>query len=271
VKAWGGAVVRPLAAFVPFALAVAAAPLPARAAFGSEAPGGFLPVVLALLLLLAALGWWQARGRLRRLDAEKQGIRRERDAAEAALAATPAANYRWHADGREEFTPGPTALFAVREGLRFGDVLGQFAGDDALTVGRAIERLRGEGLEFALSAKLLGGAAVDLVGRRLRHAGGEAALDIVWLVDAAARAGVAAQRDEMRRERDGIRELLDLLPVPVWRRSATDFRLIACNRAYAQAVDAGSPAAVVEEGRELLSGALRERGRGLAERARDSA
>ena len=59
------------------------------------------------------------------------------------------------------------------------------------------------------------------------------------------------------------RALLDSLPFPVWRRGA-DLKLVAVNRAYAEAVDA-DPARAVAEGLELAG----DEGRALAVRARD--
>ena len=59
------------------------------------------------------------------------------------------------------------------------------------------------------------------------------------------------------------RALLDALPFPVWRRGA-DLKLVAVNRAYAEAVDA-DPTRAVSLGLELAG----EEGRALASRARD--
>jgi signal transduction histidine kinase len=227
---------------------------------------GFLVVVSIAMLVL----WLVAAARARRLDAERRIAAAGRDTAEAALEAAPAASYRWRADGSEEFSPGPIALFATGERPRFADIVARFTPDDAAEVARAVERLRADGTEFAISATAAGSPVVlDLVGRRLRARDGAHALDIVWLIDAAARAGAAAQREAMRSERNAMREILETLPVPVWRRDRAELKLVGCNRAYATAVD-GTVETALAEGRELLSGALLARGRALAEQARDS-
>jgi signal transduction histidine kinase len=64
-------------------------------------------------------------------------------------------------------------------------------------------------------------------------------------------------------------QLLDALPLPVWRRRQSDLTLLDVNAAYAQAIDATKEAVLAEQA-ELAAGALGRDGRELAIRARDA-
>jgi signal transduction histidine kinase len=74
---------------------------------------------------------------------------------------------------------------------------------------------------------------------------------------------------ELAREQASHRHLasaLDLMPVPIWRRSP-DLKIVDCNLAYARAVEADRP--TVLEGKRVLGGTLlTEQGRALAALAR---
>lgn len=65
------------------------------------------------------------------------------------------------------------------------------------------------------------------------------------------RAATIAQKS--RQEAANLREMLDAVPMPVWRRGP-DLALVDCNRAYADALDTTAELALAE-GRELVSGA----------------
>jgi len=82
---------------------------------------------------------------------------------------------------------------------------------------------------------------------------------------AADRALLRSERDAAANERDRLRTVLDALPMPVWRRGMKDLKLIAVNRAYAQAVEA-MPENAVAESREIGARVLGEEGRELAAR-----
>jgi signal transduction histidine kinase len=199
-----------------------------------------------------------AAERLLRIAAERRGA-----AADAAVAALPTAVWRSSAAGEERFTAGGVALFAALKEPRLKDLLARFAADDAASLERAVARLRAEGTEFALGLAALGGHLVEAGGRRVDDG------IVVWFSDAGQRHAAERQRDRLRDELQSTRDLLDALPVPVWRRDAATLELAACNRAYALAVDA-TPEAALGERRELLSGALAGRGRSIAQRARES-
>lgn len=193
-----------------------------------------------------------------RLVAETRAV-----AAEAAVKALPIAVWRSGSDGREHFASGGIALFAAIAEPRLENVLGRLSPEDATAVGGAVERLRKEGAEFALSVTAPGGETLDVGGRRV---GDEA---VVWFMDAGPRRAAERQRETAAAELQATRNVLDALPLPVWRRHADTLALVACNRAYATAVDA-TPETALAEGRELLSGALAGRGKEIAARARES-
>ena len=69
---------------------------------------------------------------------------------------------------------------------------------------------------------------------------------MLWLLDASA----AVAADRASRECAELRQMLDTVPVPT-RRRGPGHTLVACNRAYAKAVDATTDLAVAE-GRELV-------------------
>ena len=68
-----------------------------------------------------------------------------------------------------------------------------------------------------------------------------------------ARAAAAAGLEEAQREAADLREMLDAIPVPVWRRGP-DLTLVDCNRAYADAFETTAELAVFER-REPAIGA----------------
>jgi signal transduction histidine kinase len=73
----------------------------------------------------------------------------------------------------------------------------------------------------------------------------------------------AAVRARLERRAAELEAMLDAIPMPVWRR-ASDFTLIACNRAYAAALCAGRQQ-VLAEGRELIPGGGRKAARARVE------
>jgi signal transduction histidine kinase len=188
---------------------------------------------------------------------------RRMKAAEGTLAALPTAVWSRAADGTERFSPGGIAAFAAIKGSRFTDLLARFTPEAASALERALARLESDATEFALSLPALGGGLVDVGGRRVEGH------EVVWFSDASGRDTAETERDRAKGELQSTRDLLESLPMPVWRRDARTLELVGCNRAYAAAVDA-SPEAALKERRELLSGALAGRGKALAERARDT-
>jgi signal transduction histidine kinase len=120
------------------------------------------------------------------------------------------------------------------------DILARLSAEDAAQMAAYQRALQSDGIPFSTSVAGRNGARYRVEGRRA--ATGDA---VLWLADDPS----AATAAEAQREARSLRQMLDAIPMPVWRRSA-DRRIVDCNRAYASAVDA-TPELVRAEGREL--------------------
>jgi len=206
-----------------------------------------LRLVLAVAAILAFFLYRQAR-RGAALAGERERLAAAVAERDAALGAAPAALYLFTAEGRESFTPGTLAALGGPE-QSFAALLARFASADAAALDLALARLRTAGTSFELSAGLAeGGTVLEIAGKRLAAPAGRFLGDAIWFADAAA-------RSRAERERDRLRAVIDALPFPIWRRRLADLRLVDCNRAYSQAVDAPRER-VLAEGRELAGKAL---------------
>jgi signal transduction histidine kinase/PAS domain-containing protein len=150
----------------------------------------------------------------------------------AILAAVP---LRWFRCGtRHEDQDGSVAA-AYREflaGLAVGDAAELEADREALV---------STGTSFSRTVETRQGGAFTVEGRRTATGEG-----VLWLLDASA--GVAARAAE--RQAENLREMLDAIPIPVWRREAGS-SLVDCNRAYAEAIGVTLDL-VLAENRELV-------------------
>ena len=118
--------------------------------------------------------------------------------------------------------------------------LAELAPGDAEQVEAARGALYRDGAPFALTVRLRSGGEFAVEGRQA--ATGEI---VLWLLDGDPAALVQRAGDEAA----SLRELIDAIPVQLWRRSR-DRALVDCNRAYASALDA-TRELVLSEGREL--------------------
>lgn len=180
----------------------------------------------AALVTIASISWWFGE-RLRQAwelsDGAPDGHIVWSSAADPGRASRSLRRLLGAGDGPP---PSPRALLErVAEGDRAGL-------EDALA------GLRRSNAELALPIALADGGSLLALGRRLCGRGRH----VLWL-RAAAGAGDAA--------RDPFREVLETLSFPVWRRDAAG-AITHCNRAYAVAVEAGDPGAVVVAGIELV-------------------
>lgn len=153
----------------------------------------------------------------------------------AAFETAPLEWFRWRDDGADaenvDGVPG------------YREFLSKLPAAEAARLEKARQTLHSHGTAFSAAFASRDATAYAVHGRRT--ASGD---DILWLLDATA--PLALQR--ARQEAAGLREMLDAIPVPVWRRGS-DCRLVDCNRAYARAVDATIDL-VLAEGRELAAG-----------------
>lgn len=237
----------------------------------NPAMAGAIAGAAAALPLVVAVAAWQ-RWRLSRLgDRLRQS---EDDAARLreCLASTPQGFFCW---GDAAWCSRRLAvLLNLPRGLdsSFDDVVAAFTPEDGLALEQAAEHLRAEGERFERELMLAEG------GRRLRAAGlravtaeGERLADMVWFQDVSENASavedLARSLQALASDTAFLRALIDSLPLPVWLRDE-DLSLLTVNRAYALAVDAASPEAVVAGQVELASDNLVREARALAARAR---
>jgi len=141
-------------------------------------------------------------------------------------------------------------------------------GAEKTPLGGRIGDLREHGVGFSGVVYTDDGRPIEVDGRA---AGGQVAL---WLTDPAARmaedAGVMGRLTERAADLHAGHALLERLPTPVWRRDA-DLKLIWVNRAYAEAVEAASPADAVRRQLEIASASGRLAGKARSEGARAEA
>ncbi|HEY1433275.1 MAG TPA: PAS-domain containing protein [Stellaceae bacterium] len=154
----------------------------------------------------------------------------------AILETVPLQWFRWPANR--------TDTDVAKRAPGYREFLDRLLTDEALKLEKARVALQADGIAFSATFATRSGGAYAVEGRRA--VSGDA---VVWLLDTSAKAMVQSARQEAA----GLRQMLDAIPLPVWRRGS-DRDLIDCNRAYASAVDA-TPDLAVAEGRELASGA----------------
>jgi signal transduction histidine kinase/PAS domain-containing protein len=154
---------------------------------------------------------------------------REARAASAVLDTVPFFWFRW-STGQQNFG-GPHGAPDYRE------FLAGLAAKDAAQLEAARQQLGSARTSFSRLVQTRQGGAFAVEGRQT--AMGET---VLWVADAS-----AAQRAE--RKADSLREMVDTIPMPVWRRDAKG-SLVDCNRAYAETVGTSIELTLVE-GREL--------------------
>ena len=185
----------------------------------------------------------------------------------AAIAAGGAGAYYWAENGDEAGSPNLAEFLGISGETppTFTDLLGALEPDAAASLETAIGRLRITGKGFALRLK-------DREGNRIFRAAGArsnasaGAADILWLDDIGEQVKRIAA---LKQESESLRGLIDALPIPIWRRDATQ-KITDCNPTYARAVEAASRAAAIEDGSEITTGIIAEAGRSLAARASQS-
>jgi signal transduction histidine kinase len=160
------------------------------------------------------------------------GSDRDRRAALAILDTVPLGAFRWPAGPDHDGFSVHTSPYP-----RF---LAELAPRDAAQLEAARLALQVSPSPFSLTVELRTGGTFVVEGRRA--ATGET---VLWLFDASA----AALGRRAAEEAASLRELIESIPVPLWRRG-DNYALIDCNQAYAGAFDA-TREAVLAEGREL--------------------
>lgn len=126
---------------------------------------------------------------------------------------------------------------------------------------KAIETLRAHAQSFDLVLETQRNEVLEAQGR---VSGGQAFVRFVALNNLRAElAELRLERDRLHASLSTFRTLLDAIDLPVWLRSP-DGKLEWVNEAYAEAVEARSPATAAAEGRELLATTAREKIRAVS-------
>ena len=120
--------------------------------------------------------------------------------------------------------------------------------EEIKTVREKVHELRAHGIAFSGSVVTSEGRAIEADGR---VAGGQVTL---WLTDPAVRmaedSGIMGKVHERTADLHGALNFLERAPLPAWRRSA-NFSIVWVNKAYAEAVECPTPAAVLKDQIEL--------------------
>jgi signal transduction histidine kinase len=189
---------------------------------------GFCAVVVVTLggLLL------RTTAKLREVLSTCAGCERARAEALAVLDTVPLAAFRWPV-GRD------SDGYSVQT-VAYPKFLAELAPGDAAQLEAAREALHRDGTPFSLTVSLRSGGAFAIEGR-------QAATDeiVLWLDG-----GAAALARQASEEAASLRELIDAIPAPIWRRDRGR-ALVDCNKAYASALDA-TREMVLAERRELV-------------------
>ena len=234
--------------------------------------GGTALAVSPLVLLAIALGlgfalYDRARRRIAATLSECAEARAELADAKALLPTAPVALYRRELDGVESFSTGGIEALQNAKITALSSLQSRLAATDAAAFSAALQDLHRSGKDFSLTLTFADGSAVlDAAGSRL-SVEGQARADLVWFVDATQRSIALAENRINFRERERLREVIDALPIPAWRRVGADLSLADCNQAYAAALDAPREA-VLASRREIAATVIPENGRALASRAR---
>ncbi len=233
---------------------------------------GWLVAGFAAIVLLAIAELW------RRVAV----LRREASAAQSALAVSdgilstvPGGYCGWTGGGAFVASPGLAAGLGVDGTFSsFDELAARFDAGSRVALANAAEALRRDRQPVALTARL-GHRVFEVIGRpgdgdaNSAVPGAGVMTAVLWFHDVTAREQSAARLSEARSFAESqaglFSEVFNTISMPVWLRDA-EGRLIACNEAYARAVEAPSPAAAIADQREL-AGARLEWSQGLAARA----
>jgi signal transduction histidine kinase len=219
-----------------------------------------LIIVLLSATALATLMLMRSRRHAARTLAtaydEEAALRAEIDHLKALLLAEPQILIDWAAGADAPDIVGDTSILlpgdAGERVLAFGSWLPPQA---AQQMERAVETLRTDGRAFTMTLTA-NGRPIEAEGRVV------AGRAVLRLRDVSGiereMTELATHHDRLASDVATLRGLLDTLPAPVWARGK-DGRLIFVNAAFARAVEAEDPAAAVQQERELLDRATREK------------
>lgn len=220
-----------------------------------------LALTLGILLfaVVTAIGLLRARAHAaaERTEARREiaRLRAEADRMTALLLSEPQVVVIWRSINAEPAVLGDVSaisgLESSRRILAFGSWLGA---EPASAMEAAVEALRKRGKAFGFSILTPRGKHIEAEGRPV---GGVAVLRLRDVTGAKRdHAAVVAKHKQLEDEIGLVRNLLELMPAPIWIRDA-EGRVVFANRAYAGAVEVADPDEVTARGLELLDQPVR--------------
>lgn len=220
-----------------------------------------LTITLGVLLfaVVTAIALLRARtmAAAERTEAKREiaRLRAEADRMTALLLSEPQVVVIWRSLNAEPAVLGDVAtisgLESSRRVLAFGSWLGAEA---ASAMDTAVDALRTRGKAFGFSVLTPRGKHIEAEGRPV---GGVAVLRLRDVTGAKRdHAAMAAKHKQLEDEIELVRNLLELMPAPVWIRDS-DGKLVFANRAFAAAVDVSDPDEVTSRNLELLDQPVR--------------
>ncbi|MDK9719606.1 MAG: PAS-domain containing protein [Rhodospirillales bacterium] len=166
--------------------------------------------------------------------------------------------YRWDANGDQVCSRRLAVMLGLRAGTdtRFEEVAQYFGPSDQAALLAGVAGLRRDGASFSVEVALLDPQRrIRFTGQRISDGADRYLADVIWAEDITQNTEtldrLSSETFVLLTERDRLRAVLNAMPIPVWLRDS-DLKLVWCNRAYAQAVDALSPASVVSSQNELM-------------------
>ncbi|MFH1806005.1 MAG: PAS-domain containing protein [Pseudomonadota bacterium] len=250
-------------------------------------PGGLMSVLAGLgnrellvigiaafggAVIAGAIGWRLSIRMRHHLDEAEQHESRLGDLAAQftqLFHAGPDPVYYWsHKGFAEGASPSLLRAFNLTAESRFPDLLEQLRDEDAKALKDRVRSLKSGHERFEIWIATLDGRKFHVMGGAARKNRKSAVLaHALWFRDETRhtreREHHAGDTATLRREAQGLRLLIDSLPFPVWRRDG-DLRLIDCNDAYVESVEATTIAEVISGAVELGSGVIPDQGRALA-------
>ncbi len=194
----------------------------------------------------------------------------------ALLSSAPGACMGWTIDGTEVRSEGVSAVFGFQSGsVASFDALMQHLEDVSESRLRdSVAKLRADGAAFGTDLDHADGQhIVHAEGSTMRDPSGGVLGHVVWFRDVSRNRGryktLQSDFETSARDLQRFTELVDGLPIPMWRRGP-DLRLRWCNEAYAAMFESDRDALIGQGGRELVSGHDPEQAVRLAERAQTS-
>ncbi|HEY4134442.1 MAG TPA: ATP-binding protein [Alphaproteobacteria bacterium] len=225
---------------------------------GSVAPWALL-TLCAAAVIAEGFAWTSQRRRAGALENEAAGLRVALAARDDVLEAAPGAHAGWTAAG--EWIAGPelaqiVGVPAESGALTYSTLLRLVAEADRERLAQSVERLRQGMAAFTLTLRI-NGRTCEISGIPAPRGGSLAA--VLWFHDVDQReqerarqtAGMAAAEGQARL----FAGMFDAVELPVWLRRA-DGVLLACNKAYAKAVEAETPEIAIAAQRELVGARL---------------